>query len=65
MSKVYLLRLLEELAVAFVAGAVPVLAASPSDFSKSALFGAMVAGLRGVYGVIIKAVGDPERPSVK
>jgi len=61
----YYVRLVEEVLVAFVAGAVPVLAANPSDFSHAALFGAMVSGLRGVYGAITRIVGDYDRPSMK
>lgn len=57
-------RLVEEAAYAFVGGAALALQAS-GDLSTAALTGAGVAGVRAVIGVLVKHFGDTDRPSVK
>lgn len=59
----YVKRLAELAVVAFLGAAVPVLADKGLD--KAAVAGALSAGVAAVYGVLAKAVGDKERPTVQ
>lgn len=58
----YVKRLAELALVAFLGAAVPVLVDKGLD--KAALAGALSAGVAAVYGVLAKAVGDKDRPTV-
>ena len=58
----YLRRLAEEVFYAGVAGAGAALATG--DWSKAGLLAAAVAGGRAALGVLVKAFGDKDRPSV-
>ena len=58
---IYLKRLVELAAVAFLAAAVPVFTAN--GISKAGLAGAGSAGLAAVYGLLVKGLGDKDRPS--
>lgn len=57
----YLKRLAELVLVAFVSAAVPVLLDRGAD--KAAVSAAVSAGLAAVYGLLVKRVGDTERPT--
>lgn len=57
----YLKRLAELVLVAFVSAAAPVLADQGLD--KAAVSAAVSAGLAAVYGLLVKRVGDTERPT--
>lgn len=57
-------RLVEEAAYAFVGGFAVALQAS-GDLSSAALTGAALAGVRAVVGVVVKNVGEKDKPSVK
>lgn len=59
----YAKRLAELALVAFLGAAVPVLVDRGLD--KAALAGALSAGLAAVYGIVVKSVGDKDRPTVK
>jgi hypothetical protein len=58
----YLKRLAEEAFYAAVAGAGAALATG--DLSKAGLLAALVAGGRAALGVLVKAFGDKDRPSI-
>jgi hypothetical protein len=58
----YAKRLAELALVSFLGAALPVLVAN--GLGKAALVGALSAGLAAVYGVIVKPVGDSEKPSL-
>lgn len=58
----YLKRLLELALVAFIAGAAPVI--QEQGLSKASLAGAGMAGAVAVYGIIVKGLGDKDRPTV-
>lgn len=64
MNMTYIKRLLTEIAVAFLAGASASLAASGGSLDKAALVGAIVAGGRAVFGLMVKPFGDKDRPSL-
>lgn len=57
----YLKRLVEQVLTVFVAAALPVLMAD--GIGKAALVGAVAAGLRALYGLVVKPVGDAAQPS--
>lgn len=57
-------RLVEEAAYAFVGGFAVALEAS-GDLGTAALTGAALAGVRGVVGVLVKNFGSKDRPSVQ
>lgn len=57
-------RLAEETFYAFVGGAAVALQAS-GDLGTAALTGAALAGARAALGVIVRHVGEADRPSVK
>lgn len=57
-------RLAEEAAYAFVGGAALALQAS-GDLGHAALVGAGVAGVRAVVGVLVKNFGAKDKPSVQ
>lgn len=57
-------RLVEEAAYAFVGGFAVALQAS-GDFSTAGLVGAGTAGARAVIGVLVKRFGDKDKPSVQ
>ena len=61
----FLKRLVEEAAYAFVGGFAVALQTS-GDLSTAALTGAALAGVRGVVGVLVKNFGeDKDKPSVQ
>lgn len=63
--KDYLKRLAELAAAGFVAGAGAHLAEHGLDYSSAGLKGLVVAGLLATYGVLVKHLGDRNRPTVK
>ena len=64
-NKVFLKRLGESALVAFVVGFGAVATAGSGSLSANVLGGAVAAGVRAVYGVIVKNVaGDSERGSL-
>jgi hypothetical protein len=63
-SRPFLVKTAEEVSVVFFATFGSSLADGQA-FGKSALIGASVAGLRAVYGVLVKDVGVPQAPVVK
>lgn len=62
MSK-FLLRSVEQAAAAFVVAFGGVALAGDGALAKGVLAGALAAGLRAVYGVVVKLVGDKDSPS--
>jgi hypothetical protein len=60
--KAYLKRLTEVVVVTFLAGAVPTWLQDPS-FDRVALHGAIAAGVGAVYALVVKNIGDKERPT--
>lgn len=64
MNTTFLKRLFEEAVVAFLAGATAALAASGGSLDKAALVGALAAGGRAVFGILVKPLGDKDRPSL-
>lgn len=61
-SLVFLKRLAEESLHAFVGGFAA--AALTGDLGKAVLVGALVAGVRSVFGVLVRNFGSEDRPSV-
>lgn len=59
---VYLRRTVEIMAVAFLGGAVPVWLQNPS-WDRAVLHGAVAAGVAAVYALVVKRIGDRERPT--
>lgn len=57
----YLKRLVELAVVAFLAAAVPVF--TEQGASKAGVSAAVAAGLAAVYGLLVKGLGDKDRPS--
>ncbi|HKZ21201.1 MAG TPA: hypothetical protein VJQ57_13965 [Acidimicrobiia bacterium] len=57
----YLKRLVELALVAFLAAAVPVF--TEQGASKAGVSAAVAAGLAAVYGLLVKGLGDKDRPS--
>ncbi|MER5252882.1 hypothetical protein [Streptomyces sp. NPDC002855] len=64
-SFAFVKRMAEQMAVAFVVGFGGVMLAGDGEVQTSLAGAALAAGLRGVYGVLVKGLGDPEQPSVK
>lgn len=62
--KLYLRRMAEVVVVTFLAGAVPAWLQSP-QFDRAALHGAIAAGVGALYGLIVKRIGDRDRPTVQ
>lgn len=60
----YLKRLAERVVVAFVAGASAVLLAGDGGLDKGLLGAAIAGGVHAAYGVLVKRVGDKDRPDV-
>lgn len=63
-NKAFLVRLGEQVLVAFLAGFGGVLATTDS-LSKAFFIGAVSAGARSAYGVLVRNVGEVDRPEVK
>ena len=63
--KDYLKRQAELVGVTFVAGATSYVVDHGLDLSQAGLRGAVAAGVVAVYGVLVKRLGDRERPTVK
>lgn len=63
--KDYLKRLAELAAVGFGAGAAEYVAVNGLDWSRAGLQGLVVAGVVAAYGVIVRSLGDKDRPTVK
>lgn len=61
----YLKRLAELAAAGFIAGATEEIVTDGLDLSAAGLKGLGVAGLLAAYGVLVKRLGDRERPTVK
>ncbi len=59
----YLKRLAELLVVAFIGGAAPVFL--NQGLTKAGLSGAVTAGAMAVYGLLVKGLGDKDRPTVQ
>lgn len=57
----YVKRVAEQVVAVFLAAGLPVLIAD--GVGKAALVAAVAAGLRALYGLIVKPVGDPDQPS--
>lgn len=60
----YLLRLAEQAVVTFGSGFFAALAVANGSWTKAVLVGAVSAGVRAVYGMFSKPVGDGSQPSV-
>lgn len=60
----YLKRLAELAALAFGAGVVDEVARNGFDLSAAGLKGLALAGLATVYGLLVKGLGDKDRPSI-
>lgn len=60
----YLKRLAELAVAGFVAGAGSYVTEHGLDLSQAGVRGLLVAGALAAYGVIVKEVGDKERPAV-
>lgn len=63
-SRVFLVKTLEETAVVFFA-TLGSAVANGQPLTKSALLAAGVGGLRAVYGIFVKDIGQPQSPVVK
>jgi hypothetical protein len=63
MKMLFLKRLVEEAAYAFVGAAA--VALGSGDLGHAALTGAGVAGVRAVIGVLVKNFGDKDKPAVQ
>jgi len=64
MSKVYILRLAEEMAVVFLTASLPVLVIA-GGVNRAIFVGAAGAGLRAVYAALVAKIGERLRPSAK
>ncbi len=58
----YTKRLLELVFIAFLGSAVPALLAG--ELTKAGLSGAVAAGVAAAYGVVVKQIGDPTKPTI-
>lgn len=58
----YLRRTVEIMGVAFLGGALPTWLQNPS-LDRVALHGAIAAGVAAVYALIVKRIGDSDRPT--
>lgn len=63
--KDYLKRLAELAVAGFVAGAGEHLVTDGFELSQAGLKGLVVAGLLAAYGVVVKKLGEKDRPTVK
>ena len=63
--KVYVKRLAEAVVVSFVGGVTAYVQANGFELSKAAVSGAVVAGAVAVYSLVVKNVGEKDRPTVK
>lgn len=63
MNNDYLKRLFELVVVTFIGAAIPHLVSG--GFDKAGLYAAGSAGLAAVYALVVKKVGDPDRPTIK
>lgn len=59
---VFLKRLGERVLVAFLGGAMAVMVENGFELDKAALGAAVAAGVHAVYGLLVKGVGDSDRP---
>lgn len=59
---VYLRRMAEAAFVAFLGAASASLLSAP-QIDRAALHGAIAAGVAALYGLVVKRVGDQERPT--
>lgn len=57
----YLKRVAEQVVAVFFAAGLPVLMSD--GVGKAALVAAVAAGLRALYALIVKPVGDPDQPN--
>lgn len=64
MSK-FLVRVAEQAAVSFLLTFGAVATATDGGLTRAALLGGLSAGLRAVYGVFARAVGDADQPNLK
>lgn len=63
--KDYLKRLAELAGAGFVAGAGEHVVRHGFELSQAGVKGLVVAGLLAAYGVVVKKLGDKDRPTVK
>lgn len=63
--KEYVKRLAELAGAGFVAGAGEHVVRHGFELSQAGLKGLVVAGLLAAYGVVVKRLGDKDRPTVK
>lgn len=62
--KSYVKRLVELASAGFVAGASTYVVQNGFEFSQAGFRGLLVAGALAAYGLVVKSVGDVDRPSV-
>lgn len=62
--RVYLQRLVELATAGFLAGVGTYIGQNGLDLSQAGLRGLLVAGSLAAYGVVVKSVGDKDRPTV-
>lgn len=62
--KAYLKRQAELAGAGFVAGASSYVLQNGLDLSSAGLRGLLVAGAMAAYGVLVKSLGDKDRPTV-
>jgi hypothetical protein len=63
--KAYLKRLAELAAAGFTAGAAEYVVANGFDLSAAGVQGLVVAALLAAYGVVVRKLGEDNRPTVK
>lgn len=63
LSQTFILRLAEQMVLAFLLSFGAAATATDGGFTKAAVLGGVAAGVRAVYGVFATAVGDSEQPS--
>lgn len=61
-SQAFLVRLLEQMVLAFLLSFGAAATATDGGFTKAAVLGGLAAGVRAVYGVFASTVGDTEQP---
>lgn len=59
---VFLKRLGERVLIAFLGGALAVITENGFELDKAAIGAAVAAGVHAVYGVLVKGIGDSDRP---
>lgn len=64
-TKLFTLRLAEQVGVAAVAAFAATLGAADGSVTKALLVAALSAAVRAAYGVVTASLGVPEQPSVK